>query len=149
MRTLVKSTRRRQFEDRDHNYAQVNDCWREIEIMLPCRRINTILWNKPLWIYDGHPIMLLKCHGSVPPWILQNESSGTNVKSNSTAISILKLQIWDCSEGNLMISLIPQLKRTFSGFKRLFAHLDTINGLGVIQFWSRPDCWNSALSRFE
>jgi hypothetical protein len=111
-------TRIKWFEDRDRKYAQVHGCWREIEITLPCRRINTVLWNLPSWIYDGHPIMLVKCHGSGNPWILQEffKTKVLALTSNPTAISILKLQIWDCYKENLTMSWIPQLKRHFSCF---------------------------------
>jgi hypothetical protein len=48
-----------------------------------------------------------------------------------------------------MGSPIQELYNTFHSFQRLFAHIDTINDLGVMQFWSQPDFWKSGLIRFE
>jgi hypothetical protein len=79
----------------------------------------------------------------------QNKNFGTAVEPDLTTRSSSKLYAWDCCVWNLVKVWIPNLYKTFLTFQRLFTWPNMIHGLGVMQFWSWPDCWNSGLIRFE
>jgi hypothetical protein len=78
-----------------------------------------------------------------------DENVGTDVESGLIVSNSQKFQIWDCSKGNLTMSWIQEAYNIFPSFQRLFARLNTINGLEVMTFESWSGRWNSVLDRIE
>jgi hypothetical protein len=104
------------------------------------RWIDTILWKEQSRIQDKYPIILLKHHDRWsslnPPRKLQNESSWHRCQicldcEQQSENSILVLMCLESEE-----KLIKRVIEYFLIFPIVFARPDTINGLGVMQFWS-------------
>jgi hypothetical protein len=77
-------------------------------------------------------------------WILQedvNETFGTDVQSDLTAISSQKSQNWNCYDGNLTKSWLPKWNNTLSGFQRFIQEPQPVNGLRVMIFERWRGCW--------
>jgi hypothetical protein len=92
------------FKDRRLQYPSMQSYWRETEITLSDRGVDSILWKEPSRIYGEPHSMLQKCRrkwsSSNLPARRQNKNFDTDVKSVLTVSSSQKFQIWDCLESN-------------------------------------------------